>query len=246
LGTYRLGSLTYEVCRAALDLGYRHLDTAALYKNEAAVAQAVAASGVDRSQIFVVSKIQARDLLKKDRVIPAARESVDRLGSIDLLLLHAPVGDPARAWEELQEVATWPEVGAVGVSNFGCTHLQQLGPPLPAWNQIEASPFLQRRDVAEWCRQRGIGLVAHSPLTKRERMRHPVLEDIARNHGASTAQVLIAWSLAQGFVVIPRTSNRDHLAENLAAQHLQLSSAELDRLATLEDGFATHPQHLQV
>jgi diketogulonate reductase-like aldo/keto reductase len=245
LGTYRLGASTYDACRAALDLGYRHLDTAALYRNEDAVARAIISSEVKRAEIFVVSKIHVRDLGVPERILPAARERVDLLGHIDLLLMHAPVGDWVQGWEIMQEVATWPEVAAVGVSNFDLSHLQSLGPPLPPWNQIEVTPFLPRHELTDWCQKRGMGLVAHSPLTKGGRLADATLQQIAKLHGTTAAQVLIAWGLAQGFVMIPSSSNRAHLAENLAARDLVLTAADMQSLSTLEDGFATHPQLLR-
>ncbi len=246
LGTYQLGSRTYEVCRTALDLGYRHLDTAALYRNEAEVARAVADGGVSREELFVVSKILAQDVAVPARVLPAARESVERLGRVDLLLLHAPAGDWLRAWELLQEVATWPEVGAVGVSNFDIPHLETVvasGLPLPAWNQIEVSPFLPRTALVQWCQHHGVRVAAHSPLVKGRRLDHPVLKEVAAQNEVTPAQVLIAWSLAQGLVVLPRSSQPAHLAENLQARQMALTDQDLLRLAALEDGFATHPQH---
>lgn len=246
LGTYQLGSRTYEVCRTALDLGYRHLDTAALYRNEAEVARAVADGGVSREELFVVSKILAQDVAVPARVLPAAHESVERLGRVDLLLLHAPAGDWLRAWELLQEVATWLEVGAVGVSNFDIPHLETVvasGLPLPAWNQIEVSPFLPRTALVQWCRRRGVWVAAHSPLVKGRRLDHPVLKEVAAQNEVTPAQVLIAWSLAQGLVVLPRSSQPAHLAENLQARQMALTDHDLLRLAALEDGFATHPQH---
>lgn len=230
----------------ALDLGYRHLDTAALYRNEAEVARAVADGGVSREELFVVSKILAQDVAVPARVLPAARESVERLGRVDLLLLHAPAGEWLQVWELMQEVATWSEVGAVGVSNFDLHHLEALlanGLPLPAWNQIEVSPFLPRTALVQWCRRRGVWVAAHSPLVKGRRLDHPVLKEVAAQNEVTPAQVLIAWSLAHGLVVLPRSSQPAHLAENLQARQMALTDQDLLRLAALEDGFATHPQH---
>ncbi|WP_050031261.1 aldo/keto reductase [Verrucomicrobium sp. BvORR034] len=247
LGTYQLGSRTYEVCRSALDLGYRHLDTATLYRNEEAVSRAVADCGIPRCEVFVVSKILSRDVAVPARVLSAARETVERLGQVDLLLLHAPAGEWLRAWELLQEAAAWPEVGAVGVSNFDIRHLEGLverGLPLPSWNQIEVSPFLPRTALVQWCQGHGVQIAAHSPLVKGQRLDHPVLKEVAARHEATSAQVLIAWSLAQGLAVLPRSSQTPHLAENLAAQQFQLTQSDLQDLSTLEDGFATHPQHV--
>lgn len=246
LGTYQLGTRTYEVCRTALDLGYRHLDTAALYRNEAEVARAVADGGVSREDLFVVSKILAQDVAVPARVLPAARESVERLGQVDLLLLHAPAGEWLRAWELLQQVAAWPEVSAVGVSNFDLRHLEALverGLPLPSWNQVEVSPILPRTALVQWCQRHGVRVAAHSPLVKGRRLDHPVLQEVAVQNEVTPAQVLIAWSLAHGLVVLPRSSQAAHLVENLQAQQFQLDRQDLLRLASLEDGFATHPQH---
>lgn len=238
-GTYQLGDATQEMCLRALDVGYRHIDTANLYRNEAAVAAAIEASGIPRSQIFVTTKIHVRDVLA-NRVTEAAQCALDLLGQIDLLLLHAATPNAVEAWSTLREIGS-PEIREIGVSNFDISQLESLAPHLPAYNQVEITPFWPRRRLGGYCREQNIGVIAHSSLTKGRRLDHSVLLSIAQKHDATPSQVLLAWGLAQGFAVLPRTSNPAHLEENFQARNLVLSTEDLALLEQVEDGFATHP-----
>ncbi len=238
-GTYQLGDTTQEMCLRALELGYRHIDTANLYRNEAAVAAAIEESGIPRSEIFVTTKIHVRDIVL-GQVADAAQRALDIFGQIDLLLLHAPTPNAVQAWSALREVNA-PAIREIGVSNFNITFLEALAPHLPAYNQIEITPFWPRRDLADYCRRRHIGVIAHSSLTKARRLNHPMLIRVGLEHDATPAQVLLAWGLAKGFAVLPRTSNPAHLEENFQAGNLVLSTEDLALLEQVEDGFATHP-----
>ncbi len=250
LGTYQLGEQTREVCLRAFGLGYRHVDTAALYRKERAVAEAIRDSGLPRDAFLVTSKLWLDDI-RQGRVREAAVRCLDALeGRVDLLLLHGPAGDFVRAWEDLAACAEeWPDgIRFIGVSNFGVMHLQALG-SLPVVNQVEVSPFGQRRALVDFCQQRGVALVAHSSLTKGRKLTHPVLRECASRHpGATEAKILLAWALAKegGGVdaVIPRSSRIEHLQENLAAAELvdRLGPEDLEALAALEEGYATHPR----
>ena len=198
LGTYRMGAKTEHAVRTALRLGYRHIDTASLYRNEAAVASAIAASGVPREQICVATKIHVRDI---DRL--AIREATEaalaRLGEVDILMLHAWRPAAPEAWAMLAEEATAGRVRAIGVSNFGAEDLAALGPPVPAVNQVELSPFLPRRHLRDACASSGIAVSAHSPLTKGYRF-----ADLAPIRGRLTpAQILIAWACGKAAAVLP-------------------------------------------
>ena len=243
LGTYRLGSSTESVCSMALEIGYRHIDTAALYRNEQAVARAIGRSGIPRDQVFVTSKIPSSAIVA-GTIEAAAKQSLEHLQQIDLLLLHAPGPDPKSAWAEMQELALWDGIGEIGVSNFNVCHLKQLGSHQPKWNQVEVSPFLQRRETIHYCQQHNIEIVAHSPLVKGKKMSDPTLKTMASDCGCTPAQLLIAWSLNKGYIALPRSSREPHLRENLAARDIVLAPEIVCRLDRCEAGLATHPQHL--
>jgi len=250
LGTYQLGPDTYRVCRDAFDLGYRHVDTASLYGNEDAVGKAVRESGTSRDKITVTSKIWVDDI-RADRIGDAVARSVLLIGKVDTMLLHAPVGDAVelgRSWDALCDACRLHGIPVAGVSNYRREHLAALS-STPSVNQIEVSPFLPRRELIKHCRRRGIRVVAHTPLAKAKRLDHPIIVDVAReidlSSGAATpAQVMLAWSIAHGLFPLTRSRSRDRLAENLQAAAITLRLDQIERLDTLADGFATHPQHL--
>lgn len=242
LGTYRLGKQTYFACRTALELGYRHLDTAALYQNEAEVARAIADSGISRTDIFVTSKIPLK-AIQADRIPEAAEQSLARLGAIDLLLLHAPGRDPRSAWETMLEIRNWEAIANVGVSNFNIQHLQLIEDSPPQWNQIEISPYLQRKELIRYCDLHKIRTIAHSSLVKGKKLDAPELVAIARDRGCTPAQLLLAWAINRGLIVIPRSSKREHLRANLEAEKIILSREVVQKLNDFEEGYATHPQH---
>ena len=245
LGTYTLGPETFSVCLRALELGYRHIDTARLYRNEKAVSRAIEQSGINRQDLFLTTKVSIRDAVTHN--IPTAIEqSIKVLGKIDLILLHGPTNHFAKDWDILCHEAQTHRISNVGVSNFQQQHLEALADSkAPKVNQIEISPFLPRIDLANYCREKGIIVTAHSPLTKGRRLDNPVLTQIATQHQATTAQIMIAWSLAKGYIPLARSRNEEHLAQNLAADQLELSPKDIAQLDELEDGYATHPQHIE-
>lgn len=240
LGTYRLGPKTEYAVTTALRLGYRHIDTAALYRNEAAVASAIAASGIPRSQICVGTKIHVRDI---DRLTirTATEAALARLGEIDILMLHAWRPNAPEAWALISEEMAAGRVRMIGVSNFGIDDLASLGSPQPVLNQIELSPFLPRRPLRTFCEEAGIATVAHSPLTKTQRF-----SDIRRIQGIrSPAQILAAWALANASSVLLGSSNEEHLRENISALDVELSPSQSRLLQSMADGYSTHPNVLR-
>ena len=243
LGTYRLGKKTISACLQALEIGYRHIDTAALYRNEKKVAQAIELSGLKREVVFVTSKIKVKDI-KAGNLETAARNSLDNLGRIDLLLLHAPTSNLVEAWEQMLAIGQWQEIGQVGVSNFAIDHLQQLKFHPPKWNQIEIRPYLQRPALVKYCQQNQIQIVAHSPLIKAQKLLCDRLLSIAQEIHRKPSQLLIAWSLAKGYIVLPRSSQLAHLQENFEATQIDLPQSIIKKLDCLEEGHATHPQHI--
>jgi len=244
LGTFRLkGQQVLDSVSNGLALGYRHVDTAQIYGNEAEVGQAIADSGVPRGELFVTTKIWT-DSFAGDKLIPSLKESLRqlRLEQVDLTLIHWPSpGDAlpvAKYLGALAEAKAQGLTAALGVSNFTIAHLQQaiaaVGAAEIATNQIEIHPFLQNRKVVAFCRGHGIHLTAYMPLAYGKVMQEAVIQRIAEAHGASPAQVALAWGLQQGYAVIPSSTKRENLAANLKAQALKLSDAEMAEIATLD------------
>ena len=238
------GEATRGAVRAAIELGYRHIDTARVYGNEADVGAAVRAAAVPREALFVTTK-----LWNSDQGYASARSafdaSLERLGLeyVDLYLLHWPVpGRRLESWAALEEIYASGRARAIGVSNFMTHHLDELlarAKVVPAVNQIEISPFLQQRDVRAYCEARGIVVEAYSPLTKGLRLDHPVVRRIAGDAGRSPAQVLLRWGLQHELVVLAKSVSPARLAENLAVLDFELSAEHMAALDALEEGLVT-------
>lgn len=244
LGVFRAApDETVSAVSAALAAGYRHIDTAQVYGNEAAVGQALRTSGIDKAQVFVTTKVAPANMAP-DRVRPSIAASVEALGFIpDLVLLHWPQPTHRRsAWRVLEGLHLDGRLPAIGVSNFMERHLRELlsdARVVPAVNQIELSPFLQQRQVRATCAAAGIAVAAYSPLTKGRRLDHPVLARLAMRHGASPAQVLLAWGLQTGAAVLPKSVRPERIAENIALDGVHLDAEDMRALDALEENLVT-------
>lgn len=246
LGVFRVGrgEVTRATVRNALALGYRHVDTAHVYGNEADVAAGLAESGLPRSDVFVTTK-----LWNDDQGYDAALRAFDlalsrmRLEYVDLFLLHWPVpGKRIDSWRALERIHGEGRARAIGVSNFMVHHLDELfasASVLPAVNQVEASPFLQQREVRALCDKHGIIVEAYSPLTKGVRLQHPTVVRVAREVGRSSAQVLLRWGIQSGLVILPKSTRPERLVENLAVFDFTLSPEHMAALDALEEGLVT-------
>ena len=238
-GTWTLtGDRAQAMVEAAIDAGFRHIDTAQMYGNEVEVGRGLAAAAIARDEVFLTTKIWPDDH-GRERFLAAAEESVERLATApDFLLLHWPAEAVpiARTIEAAGEAIARGLARHVGVSNFTTALLAQaLEPGVPlACNQIEYHPFLDQRKVMAACRAAGMAVTAYCPLARGRTGEEPVLQRIAARHGASPEQIALAWLLAQdGVAAIPRTSNPKRLRENLAAADIALSAddiAAIDRL----------------
>ena len=246
LGTFRLqGQVVIDSVTTGLDVGYRHIDTAQIYGNEADVGQAIAASAVPRDALFVTSKIWI-DNLQRDKLIPSLKDSLHklRLEQLDLTLIHWPSPqDAIPVAETMAALAQAKAQGltrAIGVSNFTNAQLRQaidtVGASEIATQQVEIHPFLQNRKVIEFARSQGIHITAYMPLAYGKVMADPVIAAIAAKHGVTPAQVALSWSLQQGFAVIPSSTKRANLEANLHFQRVTLSPDEMAQMATLERG----------
>jgi 2,5-diketo-D-gluconate reductase B len=244
LGTFRLkDQVVIDAVHNALALGYRAIDTAQIYGNEAEIGQAMADSGVPRTELFITTKIW-RDQFQRDRLIPSLKDSLRKLRTeqVDLTLIHWPSpSDAVPMAEYLGALAEAQDQGLtrlIGVSNFTIALLDQaiglIGKDCIATNQVELSPYLQNRALAAHARAQGIHLTSYMTLAYGKVLGDPVLQAIAQSHSATPAQVALAWALQQGHAVIPSSTKRENLASNLLAQQLHLNDEDMARIGTLE------------
>lgn len=241
LGTYKLkGDDAYEMVLAALDEGYRHIDTAQFYENEAEIGRALRDSEIVRSEVFVTTKIMPEHF-EPAAFRAAVEKSLDSFGMdyVDLLLLHWPSKTVPVA-ETLGVLAELIDEGLVtngGVSNFTIPLLEEVVATVRkpiAVNQIELHPFIDQRRLIAKCSQLGIPVAAFSPLAQGRVIDDPVLGEIGRNHGVSAAQISLAWILAQpDGIAVPKTGSPRRLGANLDATRIELSSEEMARIDRL-------------
>ncbi|MBB2776257.1 UNVERIFIED_ORG: 2,5-diketo-D-gluconate reductase B [Comamonas terrigena] len=244
VGTFRLnGQTVIDSVRNALDVGYRAVDTAQIYGNEAEVGQAIAESGVPRSELFVTTKIWTEHY-SRARLVPSLRESLAKLRTdqVDLTLIHWPApGNGVALAETMAALAEAKALGLtrqIGISNFNIALTQQaidiVGPGEIATNQIELSPYLQNHRLTAFLQAQGIAVTSYMTLAYGKVLQDPVLVQIAAKHQATVAQVALAWALQLGYAVIPSSTRREHLASNLRAQDLALDAEDMAAIATLE------------
>jgi 2,5-diketo-D-gluconate reductase A len=238
LGTWRLsGQACEEAVRHALDVGYRHIDTAAMYGNEEAVGAGIRAADVAREDVFVTTKLTGRD---HSRPAEAARESLDRLGVdyVDCYLIHWPAGSGADidVWRALEGLYRDGLLRAIGVSNYSSAQLEELVDEAeipPAVNQIELNPFVRQRDVERFCLDRGVAIQAYQPLGRGSRFDHPEIESLTHKHGRTPAQVMLRWGLQQGVTVIPKSGDPERIRTNAQLFDFSLDDEDMVTLDSL-------------
>ncbi len=243
-GTYQItpGEETQECVEYALKCGYRHVDTAAYYENEASVGKAVRNSGIKREDIFVTTKLKNDDHVDP---LKAFNVSFDKLNLdyIDLYLIHWPVpGKRVNTWKILEEIYDSGHVKAIGVSNFTVKHLDELIAQtnvIPAVNQVEFSPYLFQKDLLDYCVEKEIQIEAYCPLTRAQKLSDPVLVEVAKRYGKSTAQVLIRWSLQHDLVVLPKSSRFEKIKENSNVFDFELSKEDMLLLDLMNEDLHT-------
>ncbi|GMF42459.1 unnamed protein product [Phytophthora fragariaefolia] len=252
LGVYKAaaGAEAYEAVRSALRLGYRHIDTARLYENEADVGRAVRDSGIPREQIFITSKLREFHW-GYDKALEGARSSNELIGCgyIDLFLLHQPFDPTLRAetWRALEDLQKDGVLRDIGVSNFGEPHLAKLAETWrvkPAVNQVELHPWLTRQPLVTYCQENGILLQAFSPLARVKKIDDPRLVEIAGEVHATPAQVLIAWDLAKGYTTLPKSVHETRQKENLEAVNVHLTLQQVARLDAFNENFFSGTDHV--
>ena len=255
IGTFRLtGDTVIHSVKTALEVGYRAVDTAQIYANEAEVGQAIHESQVNRADIFLTTKIWTENYAA-DKLIPSLKDSLIKLrtDAVNLTLIHWPA--PAlgvnipELMGHLLEAKKQGLTEYIGVSNFNIELTQQaidsIGAEQIATNQIELSPYLQNERLATYLKQQNIDVTSYMTLAYGKVLNDPILSDIAAQHQASVAQVTLAWALQKGYAVIPSSTKPAHLMSNLKAQEIRLSQDEMQLIATLDrNGREVNPPEL--
>ncbi|MDM0013559.1 2,5-didehydrogluconate reductase DkgB [Variovorax sp. J22P168] len=255
LGTFRLkGQTAIDSVATGLSLGYRAIDTAQIYGNEAEVGQAIAQSGVARESIFLTTKIWT-DNYAEDKLVASLKDSLVKLRTdhADLVLIHWPSpGGTVPVAEFMDALADARRQGLakqIGVSNFNIALMREaiaaVGADAIATNQVELHPYLQNRKVAAFAASQGIPITSYMTLAYRAVLKDPAIERIAAERAATPAQVTLAWAMQLGHAVIPSSTQRANLASNLLAQELRLDDSEMARIAALErNGRLVDPEGL--
>jgi diketogulonate reductase-like aldo/keto reductase len=254
LGTWRSaeGAEVEQSVRWALEIGYRHVDTAAVYGNERGVGRAIRDSRVPREQVFVTTKVWNDDQRAgRDAVLRAFDESLRRLGTdyVDLYLVHWPVkGKYVEAWRALEQIYSSGRVKAIGVSNFLVHHLAdvlKVASVKPMVNQVEFHPRLVQRQLLDFCRRERIVQEAWSPLMKGKAGEVPLLRELAGKYGKTPSQVVLRWDLQHGVVTIPKSVRRERLVENADLFDFELSADEMAKVDALDRGerIGADPDH---
>jgi 2,5-diketo-D-gluconate reductase A len=233
----------------AIEAGYRLIDTAASYMNEAAVGKGLRRSGVARDELFVTSKLWVQDV-GFERTRQAIDKSLRRLqlDHLDLYLIHQPYGDVHGSWRAMEEAYKAGKLRAIGVSNFQPDRLMDIkvfNEVPPAVNQVEVNPFLQQDDSVALMREIGVQAQAWAPFAegRNNLFQNEVLVDIGRKHGKSVAQVVLRWVVQRGIVALAKSVRKDRMVENLAIFDFKLDQADLARVATLETGQSSFFSH---
>jgi len=262
----RAGATCEAAVLAALEAGYRHIDTAAMYGNEESVGAAIGMSGVPRENIFVTTKLWNSDHGNPERALATSLHKL-KLDYVDLYLIHYPVRERRQSWRALEALRAEGRARSIGVSNFTIRHLTELladTNTVPAVNQVEFHPYLYQRNLLDFCAARGIAVEAYSPLTKGVRLNDRKLVAVAKKYSKagpqpvaswsrlplvdrrsrrsetkSTAQILIRWALQHGLVVIPKSANRRRIFEDADVFDFEITVEDMQLLDRFNENLRT-------
>ncbi|MGO1581990.1 MAG: aldo/keto reductase [Actinomycetaceae bacterium] len=247
-GTYKIPDADApSLVATAIEVGYRHIDTAQMYGNEVGVGRGIVDSGIAREDLFLTSKLD-----NTNHAPGTARASIERsltdlgVDRLDLFLIHWPYPEAdtpplADAWQALVDAQAAGLVTSIGLSNGQPEHLRELqdtGLPVPALDQVEIHPYLPNQEVVDFCRSEGITVQAWSPIARGRVLTDPVVEAIASETGATPAQVVLAWHVGRQHVIIPKASSRERIVENLASLEVELDADQTARIDALDKGEA--------
>jgi 2,5-diketo-D-gluconate reductase A len=234
---------------SALEVGYRSIDTAAVYLNEKAVGDALAASGIERKELFITSKVWIQDA-GEDAAMKAFDKGLAKLGLdyLDLYLIHQPFGDVYGSWRALERLYKEGRIRAIGVSNFYPDRLADLithNEIVPAVNQIETHPFFSRADYQAQMQEWGVQIESWAPFAqgKNDLFTNPVLSGIAANHGRAVSQIVLRWLIQRNVVVIPKTVTPARMVENFDVFGFELSANDMEQISALDTGASLFLDH---
>ena len=244
LGVYQSppGQTTQRAVEYALKIGYRHIDTARIYNNESDVGTALRKSGIRREDVFITTKLWNSDH-GYESALRACDESLKRLGLkyLDLYLIHWPVPEIRNeSWQALTQLLRDGKCRSIGVSNYTIQHLTELfdkSEIAPMVNQVEFSPFLYQKQLLDYCEKNKIQVEAYSPLTQGEKLNHQKIQQIAKRHDKTPAQVLIRWSLQHNLVTIPKSVREERIKENSQVFDYNLTNDDMRILDSLNENF---------
>ena len=238
---------TERAVRVALEVGYRHIDTAEMYGNERGVGEAIRASGLDRGEVYVTSKLN-NSFHEPDEARKAFDRTLSELGvdHVDLFLIHWPLptlydGDYVSTWKTLEEFRADGRSRSIGVSNFQVEHLERLAAEtdtVPAVNQIELHPYFQNREVRSYDEEHGIATEAWSPIAQGDVLDDPVVTEIAAKLGRTPAQVVLRWHVQRGNIVFPKSVTPERIRENFEIFDFEIEPADLEQIDGLDRGEA--------
>lgn len=233
---------TYEAVTRALKAGYRHIDTAAAYFNEAEVGKAVKDSGIPREEIFITSKLWLQDY-GYEAAKKGLETSLEKLGLdyVDLYLLHQPYGDVAGAWKALEEAKAEGKIRSIGVSNMTPKIWKEFVPQfatMPAVNQVECNPFFQQKELRALLAENDVKIEAYQPLGHGDEtlLSHPDIVKLADKYGKNPGQIILRFEVQDGLIVLPKSTNPKRIAGNIDIFDFELSDGEMDSLRTLDTG----------
>lgn len=246
LGTYLAnpGDETKKAVEFALNHGYRHIDTAAFYKNEEDIAKAIKNTDIKREDIFITTKLWNSDQ-GYDKALKAFDVSLNKLGTeyVDLYLIHWPVQDLRKeSWKALERIYEEKRAKSIGVSNYTINHLNELynyANILPAVNQVEFSPFLYQKELLDFCMEKDIYIEAYTPLTRGKKLNDPTLLKFADKYGKTTAQILIKWAIQVNTIVLPKSTTESRIIENADIFDFRITEEDMKVLNNLNENFRT-------
>ena len=242
LGVFRNpdGATTENSVKWALEAGYRHIDTAMIYGNEKSVGKAIKESPVDRKDIFLTTKLWNEDI-RQHRVREAFQKSLDLLQTdyVDLYLVHWPVEGRIEAYKEMEKLYKEKKIRAIGVSNFTIDQLKELMSKTfinPAMNQIEVHPYLANNELVSFCQEKGIAVTAYKPIGggDGDLLENSVMIEIAKSHKKSPAQISLRWGIQRNIIVIPKSTHKERIIENLDVFDFELTDEEMNKINSLD------------
>ncbi|OAA71619.1 2,5-diketo-D-gluconic acid reductase A [Cordyceps fumosorosea ARSEF 2679] len=259
LGVYKApnGQETEDAVTAALDAGYRHIDSAARYANEEACGRAIRRwlqkTGTPREDVFICSKLWDADH-GYEATFNALCSSLDKFGLdyLDLYLIHSPADDEEKrleSWRALETAQRLGKVKSIGVSNFGAAHIENLienATVVPAVNQVEVHPFCQRQALVDLCDKHGIKIEAYSPLARGNKLEDPTIGKIAEKYSKTPAQILLNWNAARGNVVLPKSLTAHRIKSNFESFDFKLAPEDVATIDALESNYVTGSMHKSV